>query len=135
MDLRDRGRRWLIGVRPAFARRIVVGSLVGGLLVGVVVPRLPTVQATLIGFDGRLSMALLGVTMATWAGYQTDGLVPAFAPAVCLELGLFLGNARIFLTAPLAVGFVVGGFGSFLGASLRRLRGPPERGPPGPDDV
>ena len=133
--MRDRIRRWLVGTHPGFARRLVVASAIGGAVLGLALPSFPEAQVTLIAFDGRLSMALLGLSMATWAAYQTDGLLPALAPPLCLELGLFLGQARVFVSVALTVGFLIGGFGSFLGASLRRVRGPPGERPPDPEDL
>ncbi len=122
MDGRQRVERVVVGVDRSVALRVVGGVIVGVMLLTVALPAVPDVRLWLLGLRGRVSMTLLGITMSAWAGYQTDGLVPGVAPAVGLALGLLLGGAWVLVRLGLLWSLTVGGFGVFLGASLRRYR-------------
>ena len=122
MDGESRLARMTLGVRRGFGGRIVIGAVVVAMTLAVGLPAVPDWQVTLFGFRGRLSMTLLAITTSGWATYHTDGLLPGVAPAVCLGAGLFLGGAWVVLSLTVLWMVTVGGFGAFLGASLRRYR-------------
>ena len=123
MDGRERLVRATLGIERSRGVQVIAGAVIGCVALAVALPAAPDWQVWLLGFRGRLSMTMLAVTMSAWAGYETDGLLPGLAPAVGLAAGLLVGGAWVLVTLGILWGIVVGGFGLFLGVSLRRYRG------------